>query len=83
MPESGLATKIAPLRGREVIPEDEQARRRLRRHRRRLVERADGHRSAIPSNIPACPGHNWANAISMATPIAHKGVDGRRQGAVR
>ena len=20
------------------------------------------------------PGHNWANAISMATPIAHKGV---------
>ena len=28
-----------------------------------------------PSNIPDLPGHNWSNAISMATPIAHKGVD--------
>jgi aminobenzoyl-glutamate utilization protein B len=27
-----------------------------------------------PSNISAGPGHSWANAISMATPIAHKGV---------
>jgi aminobenzoyl-glutamate utilization protein B len=27
-----------------------------------------------PANIPGLPGHNWANAISMATPIAHKGV---------
>ncbi len=27
-----------------------------------------------PSNIPSMPGHNWANAISMATPIAHKGA---------
>jgi len=27
-----------------------------------------------PSNIPNLPGHNWANGISMATPIAHKGV---------
>jgi aminobenzoyl-glutamate utilization protein B len=27
-----------------------------------------------PSNIPNLPGHNWANAIAMATPIAHKGV---------
>jgi aminobenzoyl-glutamate utilization protein B len=27
-----------------------------------------------PSNIPAGPGHNWADAIAMATPIAHKGV---------
>ena len=29
---------------------------------------------SYPSNIPNLPGHNWANAISMATPIAHKGV---------
>ena len=28
----------------------------------------------FPSNIPGTPGHNWATAISMATPIAHKGV---------
>ncbi len=27
-----------------------------------------------PSNIPGLPGHHWANAVSMATPIAHKGV---------
>jgi aminobenzoyl-glutamate utilization protein B len=26
-----------------------------------------------PANIPGLPGHNWANAIAMATPIAHKG----------
>ena len=29
---------------------------------------------SYPANIPGLPGHNWANAISMATPIAHKGV---------
>ena len=28
----------------------------------------------FPSNIPNLPGHNWSNAIAMATPIAHKGV---------
>jgi aminobenzoyl-glutamate utilization protein B len=28
----------------------------------------------FPSNIPNLPGHNWSNAISMATPIAHQGV---------
>jgi len=27
-----------------------------------------------PANIPNLPGHNWANAIAMATPIAHKGI---------
>jgi aminobenzoyl-glutamate utilization protein B len=27
-----------------------------------------------PSNMPGGPGHNWANAIAMATPIAHKGA---------
>ena len=29
---------------------------------------------AYPSNIPNLPGHNWANSIAMATPLAHKGV---------
>jgi len=28
----------------------------------------------FPSNIPNLPGHNWVNAIAMATPIAHKGA---------
>jgi aminobenzoyl-glutamate utilization protein B len=27
-----------------------------------------------PANITGLPGHNWVNAIAMATPIAHKGV---------
>ncbi len=28
---------------------------------------------SYPCNIPGGPGHNWANGIAMATPIAHKG----------
>lgn len=27
-----------------------------------------------PANIPGMPGHHWANAVAMATPIAHKGT---------
>lgn len=27
-----------------------------------------------PASIPGVPAHNWASAIAMATPIAHKGV---------
>jgi aminobenzoyl-glutamate utilization protein B len=27
-----------------------------------------------PANISGGPGHNWANGVAMATPIAHKGV---------
>jgi aminobenzoyl-glutamate utilization protein B len=73
VPEIGLPTKIRPLRGREVIPDDEK--------------RGGGSDDIgdiswnvptvtlrYPSNIQAGPGHNWANAISMATPIAHKGI---------
>jgi len=29
---------------------------------------------SFPSNIPDLPGHHWANAMAMATPIAHKGA---------
>ncbi len=29
---------------------------------------------SYPANIPGTPGHNWANGIAMATPLAHKGV---------
>ena len=28
----------------------------------------------FPSNIPGLPGHNWTDAIAMATPLAHKGA---------
>src|SRR5260370_8729740 len=26
-----------------------------------------------PANIPNLPGHSWANGVSMATPLPHKG----------
>jgi aminobenzoyl-glutamate utilization protein B len=73
VPEVGLATKLQPLRGREAIPDEEK--------------RGGGSDDIgdiswnvptvtlnYPSNMQAGPGHNWANAISMATPIAHKGI---------
>src|SRR6266852_2935436 len=73
VPEVGMATKLQPLRGREVIPDEEK--------------RGGGSDDIgdiswnvptvtlrYPSNMAAGPGHNWANAISMATPIAHKGI---------
>src|SRR5437867_2280511 len=73
VPEVGLATKLQPMRGREVIPDEEK--------------RGGGSDDIgdiswnvptvtlnYPSNMQAGPGHNWANAISMATPIAHKGI---------
>jgi aminobenzoyl-glutamate utilization protein B len=28
----------------------------------------------FPSNSPGMPGHNWTDAIAMATPVAHKGA---------
>ena len=73
VPEVGLATEIPPLRGRESIPDDDK--------------RGGGSDDigditwnvptvtlSFPANFQAGPGHNWANAIAMATPIAHKGV---------
>jgi len=70
-PQTGLATQIGPLRG-GIDPEQNMG----------------GPSDDIgdvswnvptvtlgyPANIPNLPGHNWANAIAMATPIAHKGV---------
>ncbi len=74
VPEVGLATKIPALGGREDIPEDDK--------------RGGGSDDigdiswtlptvslSFPANFQAGPGHNWANAIAMATPIAHKGVN--------
>jgi aminobenzoyl-glutamate utilization protein B len=73
VPEIGLATEIPELRGRESIPDEEK--------------RGGGSDDigdiswnvptvslSFPANFQAGPGHNWANAIAMATPIAHKGV---------
>ncbi|NNF27411.1 MAG: amidohydrolase [Gemmatimonadetes bacterium] len=70
-PQQGLATEISPLR--PALTE---------------AQRQAGYADDIgdvswnvptatlgfPSNIPGLPGHNWSNAIAMATPIAHKGA---------
>jgi aminobenzoyl-glutamate utilization protein B len=73
VPVIGLATEIRELRGRESMPEEDK--------------RGGGSDDigdiswtvptvslSFPANFQAGPGHNWANAIPMATPIAHKGV---------
>jgi aminobenzoyl-glutamate utilization protein B len=73
VPEVGMAKEIQPLRGRERIPD---------------TEKGFGGSDDIgdvswnvptvtlnyPANFEAGPGHNWANGVAMATPIAHKGV---------
>jgi aminobenzoyl-glutamate utilization protein B len=71
--ERGLSTQVRPLRGRVSIPAEEQ----------------QGGASddigdimwayptitmRFPSNIPGAIGHHWTSAISMATPVAHKGA---------
>jgi aminobenzoyl-glutamate utilization protein B len=74
VPEIGLAKEIPELKGAEEIPDDEK--------------RGGGSDDigdiswnvpttvlSFPANFQAGPGHNWANAIAMATPIAHKGVN--------
>jgi aminobenzoyl-glutamate utilization protein B len=36
-----------------------------------------------PANLDGLPGHHWSNAMTMATPIAHKGsVVGAKAGAM-
>ena len=78
VPENGLATEIPPLGGRESVPDGEK--------------RGGGSDDigdiswnvptvslSFPANFQAGPGHNWANAIAMATPIAHKGVNAGAQ----
>jgi aminobenzoyl-glutamate utilization protein B len=73
VPEIGLATRLEPLRGRSEVPDDE---------RRGGGSDDIGDISWVvptvtlnyPANMQAGPGHNWANAVSMATPIAHKGI---------
>ncbi|MCU0634381.1 MAG: amidohydrolase [Gemmatimonadaceae bacterium] len=70
-PEIGLVTQLSELRGATRLPQ-------------RMGGGSDdiGDVSWVvptvtlrfPSNIPNMPGHNWANGISMATPIGHKGA---------
>jgi aminobenzoyl-glutamate utilization protein B len=74
VPVVGLTTKMSELKGQQEIPDEEK--------------RGGGSDDIgdiswtvptvslrFPANFQAGPGHNWANAIPMATPIAHKGVN--------
>jgi len=71
VPDRGLATELEPLAG----PVSEEA-----RNRGGSDDIGDVSWNVptvtlrYPSNIPNLPGHNWSNAISMATPLAHKGA---------
>ena len=82
VPERGLATKVSEMRPPRVVTQDFSG------DEGQGAGPTGGGSDDIgdvswvvptvtlryPSNIPGGPGHNWANAISMATPIAHKGV---------
>ena len=78
--ERGLPTEVPKLNGRVVVPDDEK---------RGGGSDDIGDVSWVvptitlryPANIEAGPGHNWANAIAMATPIAHKGVTAGGEGS--
>jgi aminobenzoyl-glutamate utilization protein B len=71
--ETGLATEIRDLRGREEIP-DEDKRGGGSDDIGDISWNVPTVSLSFPANIQAGPGHNWANAVAMATPIAHKGV---------
>jgi aminobenzoyl-glutamate utilization protein B len=70
-PEIGLPTKLQPLR--EGIPPEQN-------YGGGSDDIGDVSWNvptatlSYPANIPNLPGHSWANAVAMATPIAHKGV---------
>jgi aminobenzoyl-glutamate utilization protein B len=72
-PETGLATRIGELRGRVSIPENEQTG-GPSDDIGDIMWNVPTATLSFPSNFQAGPGHNWANAIAMATPIAHKGA---------
>jgi aminobenzoyl-glutamate utilization protein B len=70
-PERGLATELEPLSG----PVAEEARTRGGSDDIGDVSwNVPTVTLRFPSNIPGLPGHNWSNAIAMATPLAHKGA---------
>jgi len=69
--EQGLATQLQPLAGPVT---DEQMTRGGSDDIGDVSWNVPTVTLRYPSNIPGLPGHNWTDAIAMATPIAHKGV---------
>lgn len=69
--ETGLAEDLSPLRG--GLSEEE----RTAGYADDIGDISWNVPTAVlsfPSNVPGLPGHHWANAIAMATPVAHKGA---------
>jgi len=70
-PQIGLRKEVAPLRGRETLENwmgggsDDIG---------DVSWNVPTVTLRYPSNVPGLPGHMWANAIAMATPVAHKGA---------
>jgi aminobenzoyl-glutamate utilization protein B len=80
VPERGLAVKIPELRTPRPAGQDDEAGNGIGPTGGGSDDIGDISWAVptvtlnYPSNIPGGPGHNWANGVSMATPIAHKGV---------
>ena len=72
-PERGLSTTVSALRGRESIPEAEQTG-GASDDIGDVMWSAPTITMRFPSNIPGAIGHHWTSAVSMATPVAHKGA---------
>jgi aminobenzoyl-glutamate utilization protein B len=74
VPENGLNMRVPEaLRGRESQP-DEDKRGGGSDDIGDISWNVPTVSLSFPANFQAGPGHNWANAIAMATPIAHKGT---------
>ena len=69
-PDSGLVTKVAPLRTPADTPTGGTGSDDIGD----VTWTVPSVTLYYPSNIPGTPGHNWVDGIAMATPIAHKGV---------
>jgi aminobenzoyl-glutamate utilization protein B len=69
-PDSGLVTKVAPLRSPAETPSGGTGSDDIGD----VTWTVPSVTLYYPSNIPGTPGHNWVDGIAMATPIAHKGV---------
>jgi aminobenzoyl-glutamate utilization protein B len=67
----GIPTELAPLG--EHVPESEK-RGGGSNDFGHITYNVPAIRLTFPGNIPNLPGHHWANAVTMATPIAHKGA---------
>jgi aminobenzoyl-glutamate utilization protein B len=69
-PDSGLETKVGPLRSPAETPSGGTGSDDIGD----VTWTVPSVTLYYPSNIPGTPGHNWVDGIAMATPIAHKGV---------